>query len=82
MSEHHAKPASSIEKICQDSECSERISALNPDQQKLFKTFTYCPYCAEELTFICHSCREQLNSSDYKFCPWCGAQFDDAELKR
>jgi predicted RNA-binding Zn-ribbon protein involved in translation (DUF1610 family) len=75
------KKPSSIEKVCHDSECAERISLLEPDQLNLFKTFTYCPYCAEELMLICQNCREQLNSFEYKYCPWCGSEFKDPEGK-
>jgi predicted RNA-binding Zn-ribbon protein involved in translation (DUF1610 family) len=77
MSENQLKP-SAIEKICHDNECSDRIASLSPEHASLFKTFTYCPYCAEELTLVCQNCREQLNSNEYKFCPWCGAEFIDA----
>ncbi|MDR0355446.1 MAG: hypothetical protein LBJ64_06880 [Deltaproteobacteria bacterium] len=73
------KTASSIEKICQDAECAEKIASLSEAEQNLFKTFTYCPYCAEDLTFVCHTCREQLTSSEYKFCPWCGVKFDESK---
>lgn len=75
MSENTTK-VSSIEKICHDSECCEKIAELTPEFQALFKKFTYCPFCAEELTLICHNCREQLNSTEYKFCPWCGVKFE------
>jgi predicted RNA-binding Zn-ribbon protein involved in translation (DUF1610 family) len=71
------KPTTSvIEKVCHDNECTEKILNLPPDQASLFKTFVYCPYCAEELTLICQSCREELNSQDFKFCPWCGVKFE------
>jgi predicted RNA-binding Zn-ribbon protein involved in translation (DUF1610 family) len=76
MSEKHSQN-SSIEKICHDSDCAEKIGHLKVEQQNLFKTFTYCPYCAEELMLVCQSCREQLNSSEFKYCPWCGVKFDD-----
>jgi rRNA maturation endonuclease Nob1 len=29
------------------------------------------------LMLICHSCREQLNGSEFKYCPWCGLKFED-----
>ncbi|MDR3205385.1 MAG: hypothetical protein LBV23_11725 [Deltaproteobacteria bacterium] len=74
MPDSHPK-TSVIEKICHDNDCSEKISSLSPEYSTLFKTFTFCPYCAEELTLICQNCREQLNSSEYKFCPWCGVKF-------
>ena len=70
------KIKSSVDKVCQEADCAEKIAGLSPEQKELFKTFTYCPYCAEEMTLICNSCHEQLNSADYKFCPWCGAEFN------
>ena len=72
---------SSIEKICHDSECADKISNLKPEFSNLFKTFTYCPYCAEELTLVCQSCKEQLNSGENKYCPWCGAKFVEVGIK-
>jgi predicted RNA-binding Zn-ribbon protein involved in translation (DUF1610 family) len=78
MAEHHPK-TSTIEKMCHDSDCAEKINHLKPEQQKLFNTFTYCPYCAEELMLVCHSCREQLNGNEFKFCPWCGVKFEDPQ---
>lgn len=70
------KTKCSIERICQDTECADKFTALTPEQRELFKTFTYCPYCAEEMTLVCSNCHEQLSSTDYKFCPWCGAKFN------
>ncbi|KXS56234.1 MAG: hypothetical protein AMR96_03810 [Candidatus Adiutrix intracellularis] len=67
---------SSIDKICQETDCTEKIAELTPEQRNWFKSFTYCPYCAEEMTLVCHNCHEQLTSSDFKFCPWCGAGFN------
>jgi predicted RNA-binding Zn-ribbon protein involved in translation (DUF1610 family) len=79
MSDHTPK-TSTIEKICHDNECSEKIAGLRADQLELFKKFTYCPFCSEELILICHNCREQLNSTDYRYCPWCGVKFvEEAE---
>ena len=66
-----------IDKICQESECAEKMNGLDQGQQDLFKSFTYCPYCAEEMTLACHSCHEQLLSGDFKYCPWCGAEFEE-----
>jgi predicted RNA-binding Zn-ribbon protein involved in translation (DUF1610 family) len=71
-----------IEKICQDSECSDKMAALSGDQIALFKKFTFCPFCAEELNLVCQNCREQLNSTDYKFCPWCGAKFVEPDEEK
>ncbi|MDR2460082.1 MAG: zinc-ribbon domain-containing protein [Deltaproteobacteria bacterium] len=80
MSDNYPK-TSAIEKNCHDSECTEKIAGLTSEQKDLFKKFTYCPYCSEELILICQNCREQLDSPDYRFCPWCGARFveDDEE---
>ncbi|MDR2612772.1 MAG: hypothetical protein LBG06_08095 [Deltaproteobacteria bacterium] len=78
MTDNHTK-TSSIEKTCHDNECLEKINSLSTDQVALFKKFTYCPFCAEELVLICQSCREQLDSAEYKFCPWCGVKFASEE---
>ncbi|MDR1039413.1 MAG: hypothetical protein LBR80_04465 [Deltaproteobacteria bacterium] len=81
MTDNNPK-TSAIEKTCHDNECVEKIASLPTDQATLFKRFTYCPYCAEELVLICQNCREQLDSTEYKFCPWCGVKFiDDQEEK-
>ncbi len=69
------KITATIDKVCQETDCSDKFSALDAGQKDLFKDFTYCPYCAEEMTLVCNQCHEQLNSSDYKYCPWCGAGF-------
>ncbi|MDR1081995.1 MAG: NOB1 family endonuclease [Deltaproteobacteria bacterium] len=78
MTENTPK-TSTIEKKCHDNECCEKIASLPTDQAALFKRFTYCPYCAEELMLVCHSCGEQLDNTDYKFCPWCGVKFLDEQ---
>ena len=66
----------SIDKICQETDCSEKMNELTPEERRLFKSFTHCPYCAEVMTLVCNGCHEQLNSADFKFCPWCGAAFE------
>ncbi len=71
------KTKASVDKVCQETDCAEKMAALTPEQKQLFKTFTYCPYCAEEMTLICNNCHEQLTSADFKFCPWCGSEFGD-----
>jgi predicted RNA-binding Zn-ribbon protein involved in translation (DUF1610 family) len=72
---------SSIEKICHDSDCAEKIASLAHDQVALFKKFTYCPFCSEELILICQNCREQLDSAEYRYCPWCGVKFTDPVIE-
>ena len=71
------KKSCSVDKVCQETDCAEKMAELSPEQKQLFKSFTYCPYCAEEMTLICNSCHEQLTSADFKFCPWCGSEFGD-----
>ncbi|MDR1873373.1 MAG: hypothetical protein LBS60_15855 [Deltaproteobacteria bacterium] len=69
-----------IEKICHENDCADKIADLSPEEKKFFITFTFCPYCAEELSLICPACREELNNNDYKYCPWCGVKFADKEI--
>jgi len=69
--------SSSVDKVCQETDCAEKMAELSPEQKQLFKSFIYCPYCAEEMTLICNNCHEQLTSADFKFCPWCGSEFGD-----
>ena len=69
------KTTSSVDKMCQETDCAERMAGLNSEQKELFKSFTYCPHCAEEMALICSGCHEQLTSSGFKFCPWCGSEF-------
>lgn len=71
-----SEKTSNIDKICQEADCTEKFAELSPEQKTLFKSFTYCPYCAEEMTLVCSGCSEQLNSPDYKYCPWCGSEFN------
>jgi len=71
------KKSSSVDKVCQETDCAEKMADLTSEQKQLFKSFTYCPYCAEEMTLICNTCHEQLTSADFKFCPWCGSEFGD-----
>ncbi|MDR0881027.1 MAG: hypothetical protein LBP55_00555 [Candidatus Adiutrix sp.] len=71
------KITSSVDKICLETDCGEKMATLTPDQRLLFKHFTYCPYCAEEMTLVCNNCHEQLTSADFKYCPWCGAEFSN-----
>lgn len=66
---------SSVDKTCQEHDCGEKMAGLTAEQKELFKCFTYCPYCAEEMTLVCNNCHEQLTSGDFKYCPWCGAEF-------
>jgi uncharacterized Zn-finger protein len=71
------KITSSIDKICQEADCSEKIGNLTPEQRELFKSFAHCPYCGGEMTLVCNHCHEELGSTEFKFCPWCGAEFSD-----
>ncbi|MDY6851773.1 MAG: hypothetical protein SV487_06840 [Thermodesulfobacteriota bacterium] len=64
------------EKICLDNECAEAWSKMPADVAQYAANFVYCPYCAEELHIQCSACKEALSSKDYKFCPWCGAEFE------
>ena len=66
-----------LEKTCLDNECAEFWLEMPAEFSKFTANFVYCPLCAEELHLQCSSCKESLSSKDYKFCPWCGAEFEE-----
>lgn len=68
---------SGLVKKCQETDCAERIAAMSPEQLQWFNSFTYCPFCAEELILVCGKCQEAVSSGDFKFCPWCGAALEE-----
>ena len=72
----HEKNTAKLEKICLDNECSEFWEKFPPEMMALVKDFVYCPSCSEELHLQCSACKESLSNRDFKFCPWCGAEFE------
>ena len=65
------------EKICLDNECQEIWKEFSGELSEITAKFVYCPICAEELHIQCSNCREPLHNTDFKFCPWCGAEFEE-----
>ena len=43
------------------------INTPDPQPAKIIKTGRVYPYCS--------ACESNLNSENYRFCPWCGALF-------
>jgi predicted RNA-binding Zn-ribbon protein involved in translation (DUF1610 family) len=69
--------AAKLEKICLDNECQDHWNELPAELARFTSKFVYCPFCSEELNLQCSACKESLTSKDYKFCPWCGLQFQE-----
>lgn len=67
------------EKTCLDSNCQENWKEFPPEVLKYSSKFIYCPFCSEELHTQCSACKEALANTDFKFCPWCGVEFDTPE---
>lgn len=65
------------EKICLDNNCQEVWDGFPSEINDHTTKFTYCPVCAEELHTQCSECKEPLANTEYKFCPWCGAEFEE-----
>lgn len=65
-----------LEKICLDSKCQESWAEMPDDVRRHAASFTYCPLCSEELHIQCSSCNEALGDTQFRFCPWCGAEFE------
>ncbi len=64
------------EKTCLDTQCQEAWEEFPPEIIEYAAKFNYCPMCAEELHIQCSACKEQLANTEFKFCPWCGAEFE------
>jgi hypothetical protein len=65
------------EKVCQEQECEEQWEQLEPQVRKACMTFVYCPFCANEMVTRCSACGEAIADSDFQYCPWCGARFEE-----
>lgn len=71
-----SKILSEKEKVCREHECEQQWGLLSPEAKAAFLTFVYCPYCSNELVIQCSNCHEQITDKDFKFCPWCGTNFE------
>ncbi|MBW1709614.1 MAG: hypothetical protein JRG97_07195 [Deltaproteobacteria bacterium] len=65
------------EKTCLDTQCQEVWQEFPEDFSKYTAKFVYCPICAEELHVQCSNCKEALANTEFKFCPWCGTEFEE-----
>lgn len=65
-----------LEKSCFDPKCREDWEKLTQSCRELVFKFAYCPFCAEELSVHCSACRESIADSSFRFCPWCGREFE------
>ncbi len=63
------------EKVCREEDCQEQWNAISPDLRQQCDNFVYCPFCSGEMVTRCSVCGETISDSDYRFCPWCGADF-------
>jgi predicted RNA-binding Zn-ribbon protein involved in translation (DUF1610 family) len=67
-----AKP----EKICLDNQCQEVWRQFPEEFSSHTAKFVFCPICSEELHIQCSNCKEALTNTEFKFCPWCGCEFE------
>lgn len=63
------------EKVCREEDCQEQWNAISPDLRQQCDNFVYCPFCSGEMVTRCSVCGETISDADYRFCPWCGADF-------
>ncbi len=63
------------QKVCREEDCQEQWNAISPDLRQQCDSFVYCPFCSGEMVTRCSVCGETISDSDYRFCPWCGADF-------
>ncbi|MBU2550691.1 MAG: hypothetical protein KKB20_19945 [Proteobacteria bacterium] len=77
MTEPKSPCTGHLEKICLDNECSEAWEKISPAMAEHLADFIFCPFCAEELHLQCSACKEGLTNKDFKYCPWCGCEFED-----
>ncbi|ADK84772.1 hypothetical protein Deba_1404 [Desulfarculus baarsii DSM 2075] len=64
------------EKVCQEEACAENWEQLGEDWAAKCASFVFCPFCANEMITRCSACGEAIHDIGFKFCPWCGAQFE------
>ncbi len=65
------------EKVCQEEACAESWQALSPEARRQCASFVYCPFCANEMITRCSICGEQVHDFSFRYCPWCGAKFEE-----
>ncbi|MCB2228374.1 MAG: hypothetical protein KQH53_16970 [Desulfarculaceae bacterium] len=64
------------EKVCQEEDCREQWQELPLEMREGCGDFLYCPFCANEMVTRCSGCGETLHDTGFKFCPYCGSQFE------
>ncbi|HYF79766.1 MAG TPA: zinc ribbon domain-containing protein [Symbiobacteriaceae bacterium] len=62
--------------------------AARPDTQpchtcgsEVEATFSYCPYCGDQLHRTCNTCRTQIKPA-WRYCPACGTASEESELEK
>lgn len=65
------------EKVCQEEICTDQWEALPPEVRAQCGAFVYCPFCATEMVTRCSDCGEVIHDFEFKYCPWCGAGFQE-----
>jgi predicted RNA-binding Zn-ribbon protein involved in translation (DUF1610 family) len=65
------------EKICLEQDCQDAWEDMTKhvSHNEIVK-FSYCPFCANQITARCSACGEYVNDAVYRFCPWCGERFE------
>ncbi|MBW1712520.1 MAG: hypothetical protein JRJ59_05190 [Deltaproteobacteria bacterium] len=63
-------------KICSDPKCRQKWEELEEMCGGKVSDFLYCPFCAEELNVHCSACQETVSDGYFRFCPWCGREFE------
>lgn len=52
------------------------------EKRELFKReYMYCPFCGEELNFVCKRCGMKLDNGDSKYCVRCENKIKDKKDK-
>ena len=63
------------QKMCSDPKCREDWEELESVCGHKAGEFSYCPFCAEELSVLCSVCHEAVPDPYFRYCPWCGREF-------
>jgi len=64
-------------KVCQEETCAENWEGLTPEVREKCSAFVFCPFCANEMVTRCSSCGESIHDFGFRYCPWCGAKFEE-----